>query len=72
MISVDVEKILPSPSGLVLGCIVRYGDGGPVRFVQATVPWAAFSKETRSEMLRAFDRLVDAWLDEEPDDAPLF
>lgn len=69
MIKVVVDKISPSPSGLVCGLIVHYGQEGPIRFAQAVIPWTAFDKDDRAEVLKRFDRLVGDALAAEPDDA---
>lgn len=72
MIEVSVDKIAPSPSGLRLGCVIRYGKDGPVRFAQAVIPWAAFGRETRAELLAVFNRMVADTMAEEPAEDPLF
>lgn len=71
-LQVTVDKVSPSPEGLRCGCVVRYGEGGPVRFVEVWLPYAVLDKATRAEMLVAFDKAVDAWLDAEPDQQSLF
>lgn len=71
-ITVTVDKIHPTPSGLRCGSVIRYGADGPVRFVEVFLPYAAFDKDTRAALLVAFDKAVDAWMDAEPADTPLF
>jgi hypothetical protein len=64
----NVDAVVPTPSGLRLGCVIRYGDGGPVRFLDATVDWSVFTLEVQQACVAAFDRMLDA----EPEDEPLF
>lgn len=71
MIEVTVDKIAPTSEGLVLGCVVRYGKEGPVRFARAVIPWSAFGMDTQREMVHAFAHARDLYLDTEPDE-PLF
>lgn len=71
MLEVEIDRIVPSPSGLRFGLIVRYGKDGPVRFAAATLPWRAFTSDVRVEMLDRFNRMVDDTLAEEPDEQPM-
>jgi len=66
MIEVRVDTISPSVQGLSLGCVVTYSNDGPVRFAQAVIPWTAFGRDTRGEMLAAFNKIRDEILDSEP------
>jgi len=59
MIEVTVDTILPTRSGLRLGCTLRYGKNGPVKFVQVTAPWSLWNYHTRQETLKQWDRLAD-------------
>jgi len=45
---------------------VHYSKDGPVRFVEATIPWKAFGRDTRAEMLKVFNRIRDEVMDTEP------
>lgn len=65
-IKVEVDKISPSDHGLALGLVVRYGEGGPVRFVQAYVPIDLFDAECRAALLVQWNRLVSSHFAEEP------
>jgi hypothetical protein len=65
---VTVDKLLPTPSGLRMGCVVRYGEGGPVRFVDAELPWELIT----AEVLAAIYDHLNKTLDAEPLDEPLF
>lgn len=67
-IQVDVDKIVPLPSGLRFGLVVRYGDGGPVRFVQASCDWSMFTVDVQAAVVKAFNDMLDA----EPEGDPLF
>jgi hypothetical protein len=71
MIEVTVDTILPTPSGLRCGCTISYGKSGPIRFAQAVIPWRAFGRDTRAEMLAVFNKIVDEVDYGEPAD-PLF
>ncbi len=66
MIEATVDKILPTPSGLRCGLRIEYSKNGPIRFVSMTIPWSAFGRDTRREILAAFNRLVDDIMDTEP------
>jgi hypothetical protein len=65
---VTVDKLVPTPSGLRMGCVVRYGEGGPVRFVDAELPWELLTAEVLAAGYAALNRALDA----EPKDDPLF
>jgi hypothetical protein len=65
---VTVDKLVPSPSGLRLGCVVRYGEGGPVRFVDAEIPWELWTYEVLAQIYKRVDQVLDA----EPAEDPLF
>jgi hypothetical protein len=66
MMTIEVDQISPSPSGLRVGCVVHYSKDGPVRFVGALIPWHAFGKDVRQEMLAVFNKIRDDFLDSEP------
>lgn len=66
MIRVEVDKIAPSEHGLAIGCVVKFGDDGPVRFVQAYIPRDLFDPEVRRELLTMFNAMVNDDLDYEP------
>lgn len=72
MIEVTANTISPSPSGLVVGLTISYSENGPIRFAQARIPWSAFSKEDRAEVLVQFNRMIGEVLAAEPVDEPLF
>lgn len=63
---VEVDQIAPSDHGLALGLVVRYGDGGPVRFVQAYVPVDLFDRECRAALLDQWDKMVARHIEQEP------
>lgn len=71
MLKVTVEKISPSPSGLVMGLRIEYGKDGPIRFAQASIPWAEWSREDRANTLAAFNRMVGDTMAAEPAEEPL-
>lgn len=66
MIQVEVDTISPSEHGLAIGCTVRFGDDGPVRFVKALVPRDLFDPEVRAELLMLFNALATEHYDTEP------
>lgn len=66
MIRVEVDKIAPSEHGLAIGCVVRFGDDGPVRFVQAYVPRDLWDPEVRREMMLLFNSLAEEHYSSEP------
>lgn len=66
MISVEVDQISPTKDGLRLGCVVRYGEGGPVRFVEAFLPYDVIDKPARASLIEAFNAAQVEWLDSEP------
>lgn len=51
--------------------MVRYGDGGPIRFVEVFLPYAVLDRDTRAEIIVAFDKAVGFWLDHEPEQPEL-
>jgi hypothetical protein len=51
-----------------MGCVVRYGEGGPVRFVDAELPWELLTAEVLAAGYAALNRALDA----EPKDDHLF
>lgn len=66
MIEVEVSQLVPSRSGLRFGFVVRYGEGGPVRFADATLPWSAIARGDRARIMHEFNRIVDDDLAAEP------
>lgn len=65
---VVVDQIVPTPTGLALGCVIHYAEGGPVRFVQAEVDFRLFTWE----VMAAIGKGLNDALDREPLDEPLF
>lgn len=63
---VVVDQIVPTSKAVFLSTVIRYADGGPVRFLQVELPWELFTTEVRTELLHAFNRLRDSYLDDEP------
>lgn len=66
MLKVEINQIVPTPSGLRFGLVVRYSEQGPVRFAEAVLPWRAIAKHDRVLILREFNRVVDEAMDTEP------
>jgi hypothetical protein len=69
MMTVEVDQIAPTKDGLSFGLIIRYGDGGPVRFAQAYLPYRNIARWDRSLIVDGFNRLLEEVLD--PVDEPL-
>jgi hypothetical protein len=65
---IKVDKIVPTPSGLRLGCVAYYSDDGPVRFVDAEVDYDLFT----ADVVFAIGKALDRALDREPAEDPLF
>jgi len=63
-----VDSIVPTPSGLRLGCVAHYSQDGPVRFVDAEVDYSLFT----GEVIFAIGKALDRALDREPAEDPLF
>ena len=77
MITVDVETIVPTDSSLQFGLVIRYGEGGAVRFARARIEEDVLDWKTLQEMGRWITRQVERHLDRERDldddvQAPLF
>lgn len=45
---------------------MRYGDGGPVRFVEAHLPFRVIDSNARAAIVVAFNQMASDWLDSEP------
>jgi hypothetical protein len=65
---VTIDKLVPTPTGLRLGSVIRYSDDGPVRFVDAELPYDLFTPEVLAALYDALNKA----LDREPADEPLF
>jgi len=65
---ITVDQLVPTPSGLRLGTVVRYSEGGPVRFVDAELPWELITPE----VLAAIYDWLNKTLDRAPAEDPLF
>ena len=65
MLEVEINQITTSPSSLRFGCVVRYGDGGPVRFVSAAVDDDVLDLETIRDLLDWLARLAKKIVDAE-------
>lgn len=51
MLTVEIDTLLPTRLGLRCGMTVRYGKDGPVRFVQAHMPWNTLTWHVRQEIM---------------------
>jgi hypothetical protein len=65
---VVVDQLVATPKGLVCGTVVHYGDGGPVRFVQAELPFELFTPDVLAALYDALNKA----LDREPKEESLF
>jgi hypothetical protein len=72
MMTIEINQLAPSPSGLRCGCTVRYSSEGPVRFVEAVIPWRLFTPYDRAAVLRIFDTMVFGDLDSDSRSEQLF
>jgi hypothetical protein len=77
MLTVHVEKIVPTRDSLRLGLVVRYGEGGPVRFAQAVIEDDVLDWSTLSALAEYVVRQTNRHLDRErelleEEDAGLF
>lgn len=70
MLTVTVDKVVVIKGKVSLGLVVRYGEHGPVRFVQAHLPIGLMPPSTLTALLSEWDRIHE----HEPEDldAPLF
>lgn len=73
MLTVEVDTITATNSGIWLGCVVRYGEHGPVRFARAHVGIELLTPATMDDMARLFivalDRFLEAEREADPDPA---
>lgn len=74
---VEINQIATYPTSLRFGCVVRYGNEGPVRFVSAYVDDRVLSQEVLVDLMAWCARQVNRALDAERDEAssieePLF
>ena len=77
MLEVEISQIATYPTSLRLGCVVRYGENGPVRFVSAYVDDRVLSPEVLADLLQWVVRQTNRALDSErgdksPMEEPLF
>lgn len=68
--TVEITSLYPTPSGLVGGAVIRYGKGGPVRFVKIRIPWKLWTREVRVATTDWLNKVGDA--EPEEDLEPLF
>jgi len=77
MITVDIEQIVPTENDLQFALVVRYGEGGAVRFARARIEDDVLDWKTLQDLGRWITRQVERHLDREADlleaeDVPLF
>jgi len=64
MLEVKIDKIATSPTSLRLGCVIRYGKAGPVRFAVALLDDEVLTLETIAEvqtwLSRQSARIIEA------------
>lgn len=65
MLTVDINQIVPTKDRLSLGLTVRYGEGGPVRFVQAHLDDDVLDWKTLSALTEWIVRQTNRHLDRE-------
>jgi len=73
---VSIDQIVTSPTSLRLGCVVRYGKLGPVRFVVAVIEDQSLDVDTLEQLAawatRQRNRLLDTTRAGEDLGEPLF
>lgn len=67
MLTVDIEKIVPTSDSLRFGLTVRYGENGPVRFCQARLDDDVLDWKTLTAVAAWINRQVERHLDREQD-----
>ena len=77
MLEVEITQIATYPTSLRFGCVVRYGQGGPVRFVSAYVDDSVLDNNTLVDLMSWCAHQANRALDAEREDlseldAPLF
>ena len=77
MITVEIDKIVPTSDRLSFGLVVRYGQGGAVRFAQAHIDDDVLDWKTLSALADWVVRQTNRHLDrerelEEDETLPLF
>lgn len=65
---ITCSKLLPTPSGLMVGLVIRWPLGGPVKFGMLEIPWSEISPALLTEICRWYDREArdGEWLEDEP------
>jgi hypothetical protein len=58
MITITIDSLVPSPSGLVVGCVVRGPEDCWVRFAVAEVPWRLITYDLLRSCSERLDRDV--------------
>lgn len=65
MITVEIDRIVPTSDALSFGLIVRYGKGGAVRFAQARLEDDVLDWKTLSALMEWLVRQTNRHLDRE-------
>jgi len=65
MLQVEFSQLAASPTSLIIGCVVRYGSGGPVRFAQLVVKDDALDWEALTDVANWLVRQTNRHLDRE-------
>lgn len=65
MIRVDINQISCTRDSLQIGCVVRFGDDGPVRFVRTYLEDDVLDWATLGELTEYLNRQVSRHLDRE-------
>lgn len=76
MLTVEIDRIVPTPSDLRFGVVIRYGENGPVRFAQVRIGDEHLDWETMNALLAYAVARINRHLDSErecgSEDAALF
>lgn len=67
MLTVEIDRIVPSDSEIRFGCVVRYGQDGPVRFVQVRLGDEHLDWKTTAALMEYLTARVNRHLDQERD-----
>ena len=67
MMQVDLNKIAVTSDGLFLGLVIRYGEGGPVRFAQVRIEDDVLDWQALSDLTSYLNRQISRHLDRERD-----
>jgi hypothetical protein len=65
MLTVEIDRIVPTPSDLRFGLVIRYGENGPVRFAQVRLGDEHLTWEVLTALMEYVTTRVNRHLDAE-------